>query len=449
MQREIFVGSLNFWAMFGALLAQTISDRFGRRMTFVIAAVGFLIGIFLMIISGSYAMLLLGRMFVGWGVGIGLAIDPLYISEVTPAKHRGQLVTWSEIALNVGIVFGFSTGLFLSGMDDKREWRVMFLLGAIMPVIMIIVVFTIMPESPRWLVQKGRDTDAMIVLQQIYPEGFNVEPVVADIKEAIERDTTARLSVGWDFLFSPSPALRRMVMVGVGTAVAQQAVGIDAIQYYLMDVIRGSGIESREGQSMVLMILGGVKLFFIFVGGKFFDRSGRRPLFFISLIGMTASLLLVSIGFMIDGTLSTRAIVLGLGIYLSFFSIGMGPGAWLIPSEVFSNVIRAKAMSMATLMNRAVATLMASTFLSTKELIGWAAFFLLLAVVCLLVLGFLAIYLPETKGRSLEDMSLYFAELTQDDTVLQVESELVRRRQAPDGSSLPAGGGEAPSNEVV
>jgi len=101
----------------------------------------------------------------------------------------------------------------------------MFLLGAIMPVIMIITVIFIMPESPRWLVQKGRDTDAVIVLTQIYPEGFNVDPVLADIKEAIERDTTAKLSVGWDFLCSNSPALRRMMIVGVGTAIAQQAVG--------------------------------------------------------------------------------------------------------------------------------------------------------------------------------------------------------------------------------
>ena len=321
-------------AHLGALVAQTISDRFGRRLTFVFAAVGFLIGIFILMVSGSLAMLLLGRMFIGWGVGIGLAIDPLYISEVTPAKHRGELVTWSEIALNCGIVFGFSTGLFLSNMADDREWRVMFMLGGIMPILMIIVVFTIMPESPRWLVQKGRDTDAMIVLQQIYPEGYNVEPVLADIKESIERDTTARLSVGWDFLCSNAPALRRMMIVGVGTAIAQQAVGIDAIQYYLVDVIKDSGVESKEGQAVVLMILGGVKLLFIFVGSKFFDKSGRRSLFFVSLSGMTIALLIVAFGFLIDRTLSTQATVIGLALYLSFFSIGMGPGTFVNATPV-------------------------------------------------------------------------------------------------------------------
>ena len=119
-----------------------------------------------------------------------------------------------------------------------------------------------------------------------------------------------------------------MMMVGVGTAVAQQAVGIDAIQYYLVDVINDSGVKTRQGQSFVLMILGGIKLVFIFIGGKFFDKSGRRSLFFISLGGMTLALLIVALGFMVDSTLSARATVLGLGIYLAFFSIGMGPGAW-------------------------------------------------------------------------------------------------------------------------
>jgi MFS family permease len=322
----------------------------------------------------------------------------------------------------------------------------MFLLGAILPVVMILVVFFVMPESPRWLVAKGRETDALIVLQQIYPEGYNVDPILADIKEAIQRDTASSLAVSWSFLCQPSPAVRRMLLVGVGIAVAQQAVGIDAIQYYLIDVISESGIESREGQSLVLILLGGLKLIFIVVGGKCFDIVGRRFLLFLSLAGMTASLLLISLAFLIDNSLSTKAIVTGLALYLSFFSVGMGPGAWLIPSEVFATVIRAKAMSIATLLNRAVASLMAGTFLSTTDALGWSGFFFLLAVVCVLVLAFLWLYLPETKGRSLEEMSVYFAESTGDNMVLQVEAELVQRRRG----STPAGGvGAASGAELI
>ncbi|KAL7560646.1 hypothetical protein ACA910_001330 [Epithemia clementina (nom. ined.)] len=447
VEREVFIGSLNFWAMFGAMGAQYFTDKWGRRRTFVVAAVGFIFGIILTILSQSYTLLMIGRLFVGLGVGVGLAIDPLYIAEITPAKYRGELVTWSEIATNVGIVFGFTTGLFLGGLDDGAEWRVMFLLGCIMPVVMIILVFTVMPESPRWLVSKGQDDEAREILTKIYPSGYDIGPVLQDIQEAIDRDAAAEKAVGWGVVFRPTPAFKRMLLVGVGTAIAQQAVGIDAIQYYLLDIIEESGIESDKNQTLVLVLLGVIKLVFIVIGGKCFDRRGRRSLFFVSLIGMTAALLLVGIAKLINSGLSTGAQVTGLALYLAFFSTGMGPGAWLIPSEVFSVSIRAKAMSIATTLNRATATLMASTFLSTAHAIGFGAFFCLLGIICIIVLAFLYFYLPETKGRSLEDMAVYFAEITGDRNILDAEAELVQRRPEPQPGGSAGDQGLAPQKE--
>ena len=120
----------------------------------------------------SYTLFIFDSCFVCFGSCYLLRqIDPLYIAEVSPAAHRGELVTWSEMALNVGIVLGFFSGLLFYNMDDEVEWRVMFLCGAILPVIMIVLVCTIMPESPRWLVDKGQDQEAKIILQQIYPPG--------------------------------------------------------------------------------------------------------------------------------------------------------------------------------------------------------------------------------------------------------------------------------------
>lgn len=436
-EREIFIGSLNFWAMFGALFAQGISDRCGRRMTFCIAAVGFNVGIPIMVLcSGSFEILLVGRALIGWGIGVGLSIDPLFIAEITPPQHRGMLVTWSEIAINVGVVFGFSTGLFLNGLSDAVEWRVMFLLGTILPTLMIIVVFTIMPESPRFLVQQGRHEDALVVLQQVYPEGYNVDHVLTSIQHDYQRDRMAAQHLaGWSFLMKPSPAVRRMLLVGVGAPLAQQAVGIDAIQYYLADVIAKSGIKSKEGQALVLILMGLVKLAFVFVGGKTFDGAGRRVGLSISLAGCGVSLVVVSLAYVVmdedvkadlPSTKATVAILLGLMAYLSFFSIGMGPGAWLIPSEVFSNIFRAKAMSLAAFGSRVYATVMASTFLTVANAVGYAGFFLILSVTCFLVLAFFWIYLPETNGRSLEDMTLYFAQVTGDESVLQAEQELAQ-----------------------
>ena len=389
-----------------------------------------------------------------------LALTPLIklfadISEVAPAKHRGELVTWSEIALNIGIVFGFVMSLLLAPMNDGTEWRAMFLVGTILPMVMLYLVKAVMPESPRWLVANGQEAEAKQILRRIYPADFNVDPVVEDIKEALSREAAAEKSVGWQTILAPSPAIRRMLMVGAGMAIAQQAVGIDAIQNYLLDVIKDTGIDSHKKETYVLIFLGVIKLVFIIVGGKLFDTRGRKPLLLASLLGMAGSLLLVSISFFVNGGSSAGFIVFGLALYLAFFSIGMGPGAWLIASEVFASSIRAKAMSVATFCNRATATLMSSTSLSVAKAIGWDGFFMLLVVVCLIVLVYLYFYLPETKGRSLEEMSVYFAEITNDRSILDVEAKIRGNRSiemsaAPSSPSDGTGDNSPPvGNEIM
>lgn len=373
-------------------------------------------------------------------------IDPMYIAEISPARHRGKLVSYSEIAINIGIVLGFSTSFFFSTIDPTIQWRLMFVLGIIFPCLMIVLVITVMPESPRWLVSKQLDTEARIILKEIYPIGYNIEPIIDDIKEAIERDVTAEQAFGWNIIFHSSPSFQRMLMVGIGMAIAQQAIGIDAIQCYLMDIVTVTGqFDTEQQESLVLIGLGMIKLVFVFVGSTLFDTRGRRSLIFISLIGCTMSLLFISIFFAIDSTLSLSIIILSLATYLAFFSIGMGPAGWLIPSEVFTLSIRSKAMSLATIGNRITATLMSSTFLSTANAMGWSAFFFMMSIVCTIVFGFMYKYLPETKGRSLEDMSVYFAEVTNDNTVLEVEATLRQRQQQQQGNTT-NGSTAAPTN---
>lgn len=209
----------------------------------------------------------------------------MYISEISPAKHRGYLVTWSEIAINAGIVLGFSLGIFFADINPGAQWRIMLALGMVMPAIFIFLVLNILPESPRWLVAKSHDDDAKVVLQQVYPENYPVHEIIDDIKEALERERIAEQTFGWSVILSPTPAFRRMLLVGIGTAIAQQAVGIDALQYYLVDVLESSGLHSERMQSFLMVCLGGVKLGVIFVSGYLFDARGRRPLFFCSLLG--------------------------------------------------------------------------------------------------------------------------------------------------------------------
>jgi len=158
-------------------------------------------------------------------------------------------------------------------------------MGAILPFILIVLVLRVMPESPRWLVKEGREEEAKEVLELVYPPGYDVSSVINDIKDAIKRELDAEQAVGWNAILFPSPAFKRMLVVGLGSAVAQQVVGIDAIQYFLMFIIEKAGVESRTMQSVTLISLGLLKLSVIVVAGRLFDSKGRRPLMFMSLIG--------------------------------------------------------------------------------------------------------------------------------------------------------------------
>jgi len=435
VQRELFIGSLNFWSIFGSLGSFWISDCYGRRKSFQVAAMLFIVGCSIMAAAQSYAVLMLGRFFLGIGVGFGLAIDPLYISEITPASHRGEIVTWSEIAINVGVVLGFCSGIIFYDVDDSLEWRLMFLMGCILPLIVILVSQYIMPESPRWLVSKNRTEEAKVILRNIYPNNQHqqIETVIRDIQEALQRERLAENTMGWTMLLCPTPAIRRMLLVGIGMAISQQAVGIDAIQYYLIEIIASAGMESDKAQLGVLIILGVLKLMFVVIASKVVDKRGRKPLLLLSLAGMCGACIMISFSFLgneDENNASTRSAftILGLSLYLSFFSIGMGPIAWLVPSEIFATSIRAKAMSVAVFSNRIVATVMASTFLSTANAIGWGAFFLVLAAIAVVVAIFVYFVLPETKGRSLEDMSMFFAEITNDTSILEAEKQIIESR---------------------
>jgi len=432
LELGMFYGSINLFAMVGSLSVFYFSERYGRIKTFIGAAVLFIIGSIIQSTAANYPTLMVGRVFVGLGVGVGLALDPMYIAEITPASHRGEMVTWSEIALNIGITLGFCAGLVFGSLDDSVSWRLMFGVGTMMPTIMILLSHFVMAESPRWLISIGEEEKGRMTLQSIYGGGYDISPIVLDIREALEREYIAGKAMGWDAVLFPSPAYRRMLLVGIGTAVAQQAVGIEAVQYYLEVILMQAGLEERSTKlSIILIGLGILKLLFIIVGGKLFDRKGRRPVLFISLCGVAGALFMLSINFFgktSDGS-STLAIF-SLAVYLSFFSLGMGPGGWLIPSEIFTMSIRAKAISLSTFFNRLTAAIMSTTFLPIASTMTLSGFFFLLTFITFIVLAFFYYLLPETKGRSLEDMSMYFAEITRDRSILDAESRIVREREA-------------------
>jgi sugar porter (SP) family MFS transporter len=421
LQLEAFMGVFTGFAVPGALSAYVVSDGLGRRKSFAVAALTFIVGIAWTISSGDLMSMLFGRAIMGLGVGFGAAIDPLYISEISPAQFRGTLVTWAETATNVGILLGFSVGaVFERGefVSNDAAWRTMLALGMVMPAILIGLVYLAMPESPRWLISRGRSAEAINVLRRCALPGEDVERIASDIEEELAAERENDQKTTWRSIFcTPPEYLRRMLVVGVGVPVCQQLTGIESIQYYMLYILEASGVKSRGVQFSYLVGIGTLKVLVIVLAGRLFDhpRAGRRPLLMLSNLGLMLSLSMLALNFVLmdgggsgSGGGSPSLAVFALLCFVTFFSLGMGPGAWLIPSEVFSLGVRAKAMSLATFCNRTLAAVGAATFLSLRSWLTDAGVTALFATFCFANFVFVAILMPETKGRTLEEMRRHF-----------------------------------------
>jgi MFS family permease len=201
LQLELFLGSLNFWTIFGALSSPCMTDRYGRTTTFVMAAMGFLVGIAVMIVSSSFESLMVGRMIVGVAVGVGEAVDPMYIAEISPKHVRGRLVSWAEAGVALGVVLGFSSSLVFYAVENvATKWRCMVGAGMILPIIMVLMVaFGFLPESPQWLISQNQESAARVVLERIYPSDA-IDDVVDDIQSSIELERQSSNAVGWSEL---------------------------------------------------------------------------------------------------------------------------------------------------------------------------------------------------------------------------------------------------------
>jgi len=435
---EIFIGSLDLFAIFGALGASAISQRLGRRRAFAVAALTFEVGIIIMVSSINYLMLMIGRVALGLGIGFGLAADPMYISEISPAQHRGRLVTWSETGINVGIVIGFLAGYFFSRFPPAHAWRGMFLSGTVMPMIMLVLVKWVMPESPRWLVMKGRLKEAEEVLQTVSPADVDVSQIIVEIQDDIEQTIKDGEKVRWrDLICCPGKGIRVMVIAGVGTASCQQFCGIDAVLFFMLFVMKRAGIKSKDAQFQFLLVLGFIKLFLIPIAGKILDKAGRRPSILYSAAGMAVACFGLSFNFALGDKGIPQLALLMLVMYMASFSLGMGPGAWLVASEIFPTAMRSKGMSLATVCNRAVATLMASTVLSLAKALTWAGYFCVLALINLAVFAFERRYLPETKGKTLEELASHFAQLSGESESFVLTSFAAQEQQPQASQELP------------
>lgn len=400
---EVVTSWVTLGALIGSLAGGYLADRHGRRRAVLIAGLLFIAGALLQAFAPSVVILVAGRLMVGFGVGVAAVAAPLYGSELAPASHRGRFVSAYQLAITIGIFLAY---LVDSALATNDSWR--WMLGvSVVPGILLVLVGAIGVESPRWLVKAGRRDEARAVLARVVPEA-DAAARLASIEHTLGEEAG---SASWRDVFDPR--WRRTLAVALGLAVFQQITGINATIYYANQIFASAGFATPEAQTMATTwAVGGVNVAATFIAIAFIDRLGRRPLLLAGLVGMGLALAVVGIAFLsIDGqpagggpTTAGIVTLIALVVFIVSFAFSLGPVVWTVINEIFPGQVRGRAVAVATAVNWGSAFLVSQFFLTLIEAIGTPATFWLLAFFCLA--GWIWIWraVPETKGRSLEEI---------------------------------------------
>ena len=378
--------------MFGAGLAGPISDRIGRRRLMLVSAALFLVSAVGCALPRTIAEFVVFRFVGGLGIGSAAVLSPLYIAEIAPARVRGALVSVNQLAIVTGILLAYFVNWAFAG-SGPSNWRWMFGMGAFPSVLFFLLLLRV-PESPRWLVKNGREDEARTVLTRA-DSAAAAATGIRDIK-----DTLALEEGSFRELFRP--AFRRPLLIAIVLAVFQQVTGINAILYYAPRIFEGAGFArmSAIGQST---LVGLVNMLFTVVAIVLADRVGRRPLLLVATGGMGLSLVLLGAAFKFP-VFPASALLLIILLYIAFFASAMGPLVWVVMAEIFPIKVRGSAMGLATLVLWFADFLVTLTFPVISDRFHPSTAFWLYAAMCAFDLVFIWFFLPETKGKSLEEI---------------------------------------------
>ena len=390
----LVVSAVLIGAVIGAAIGGDVSDHFGRRKVIIAAAIIFALGAAGTATVPDVSLLILGRIAVGLAIGIASEVTPLYISEMSPPQMRGSLVSLNQLAITIGIVVSYLVDFALSAFQG---WRYMLGLAAI-PAIILGVGMLPLPDTPRWLINHNESDNARKVLKRIRGKDY-VEGEVNEIQEGLKKQQGGRAE-----LFNPmvKPAL----IIGVSVAIFQQLTGINTVIYYAPTIFQFAGITSASSAILATVAVGVVNVIFTVVAIALLDRVGRRPLLLIGLAGMTFSLTLLGAVFFLPSLLSSLGdlAVVGLMLYVASFAIGLGPVFWLLISEIYPLRVRGLAMSIASEANWGSNLIIALTFLTLVQVLGRSGTFWLYALVGVGAWIFAFLLVPETKGKTLEEI---------------------------------------------
>jgi sugar porter (SP) family MFS transporter len=395
---EIVVSSVLLGSLVGAAIGGILADRLGRRKLLIVTAIVFGCGAIGAALAPGTATLVTARLVAGMAIGIASFVAPLYISEIAPVAIRGKLVSINQVALTSGIVISYLIDYAFAG---SQAWRWMFAM-AVVPAAAFGTGLIFIPNSPRWLVARGHPDQARAVLKQIRSSD-QVEGELHQIGQSV-----AQQKGTWSELLSP--LLRSAMIVGVGLAIAQQVTGINTVIYYAPTILKFAGMSSAPAAILASVGVGIVNVVLTLVAMQLIDRVGRRPLLLVSLAGMAVSLFVLGLAFSLPQFSSSLAwVAIGsLMVYVGSFAVGLGPVFWLILSEIYPLGIRGRAMSVGTIANWGANLIVALSFLTLTQVLGKPATFWLYGVVTIAAWLFAFFLVPETKGKTLEQIEAHF-----------------------------------------
>jgi sugar porter (SP) family MFS transporter len=392
LQLGLGVSSLLIGAIMGAFGSGVLTDKYGRKKILIFVALSFAASCALTALATSSALFISSRLFGGLAVGAASVLSPMYVAEVAPSGIRGKLVATYQLAIVIGILCSYLINYWLH--DLENNWRWMFATGVFPSVLFFVLLFYI-PESPRWLFKAGRKKEALDVLARI-GGGSLAESEISEIEESVKSDSS---SVSLGELFKPT--YRKVMLAGFFLAILVQISGINTIIDYAPKILLTAGVEIKNALLQTSLV-GLINFIFTFIAILFIDKAGRRLLYMVGSMGMVVTLLMLAASFYLemDGTFTLIFILL----FIAFFSSCIGPVFWTLVSEIFPNRIRGKAVAFASFIQWVFNFLVVLLFPYFLASAGGAATFLFLAFMSLLQWLLTYLYLPETKGRSLEEI---------------------------------------------
>ena len=393
----------------GALVAGALSDKFGRKRLLIAAAFGFAVTSIGNALASDFSIFVAWRILGGVAIGLASNLSPMYIAEVAPARLRGRLVSLNQLTIVIGILLAQYTNWFLvrnlpvgaseayiiNSWYGQSGWRWMFALTAV-PSLLFLAGMFFVPESPRWLVKNGRSDSARRILSRIGGEAY-AEQETANVRNSLSTEEIQRVRFR-DLL---DPRLRKVLVLGIVLAVFQQWCGINVIFNYAEEIFHAAGYNISDVLKNIAWT-GSVNLVFTLVAFGVVDRGGRRLLMLIGSGGLTV--IYIGLGFCYYRGYQGLPMLLLVLAAIGCYAMSLAPVTWVIISEIFPNRIRGAAMSVAVSSLWIACFILTFTFPILNARLGPANTFWLYALICALGLVFIFFKLPETKGKTLEQI---------------------------------------------